>query len=78
MRAGADARIFAIAPIDEIVPAFGAGARVVGDLIGRQAGAGGHFLRHVPQGALRVHIRARASLPASTMRSNIVSGSMVS
>ena len=39
MRAGTDAGIFVIAPIDEIVPAFGAGARMVGDLVGRQARA---------------------------------------
>ena len=38
MRAGTDAGIFVAAPVDEIVPAFGAGARVVGNLVGRQAG----------------------------------------
>ena len=37
MRAGADAGIFAVAPIDEVVPAFRAGPGVVGDLVGRQA-----------------------------------------
>ena len=30
MRAGADAGVFAIAPVDEIVPAFGAGAGLRG------------------------------------------------
>ena len=35
--AGADAGIFAVAPVDEIVPALGARPRVVGDLVGRQA-----------------------------------------
>src|SRR6185312_16958284 len=39
MRAGADADIVAVAPIEQIVPAFGPGPRMVGDLIGRhQAG----------------------------------------
>ena len=38
MGAGADAGIFAVAPVDEIVPALGAGAGVIGDFVGRQAG----------------------------------------
>ena len=37
MGPGADAGIFAIAPIDQIVPAFGAGAGMVRDLVDRQA-----------------------------------------
>ncbi len=37
MRAGADAGIFVAAPVDQIVPAFRAGAGVIGNLVGRQA-----------------------------------------
>ena len=37
MRARADAGIFAIAPVDQVVAAFLAGAGVVGNLVGRQA-----------------------------------------
>ena len=36
VRAWADAGIVAIAPVDEVVPALGAGAGVVGDLVGRR------------------------------------------
>ena len=39
MRAGTDAGIFLAAPVDEIVPALGAGARVIGNLVGRQSRA---------------------------------------
>ena len=39
MRAGPDAGIFVAAPIDEIVPALGAGARVIGNLVGGKPGA---------------------------------------
>ena len=44
MGAGADAGIFAIAPVDEVVPALGAGHGVVGNLVGRQAGRVADFL----------------------------------
>ena len=37
MRAGTDAGIFLAAPVDQIVLAFRAGARVIGNLVGRQA-----------------------------------------
>ena len=37
MRAGTDADIFAVAPVDEVVAALRAGRGVVGDLVGRQA-----------------------------------------
>ena len=47
MRAGADAGIFVAAPIDQIVPAFGARPRVVGDLVSRQAGLGAGRLREI-------------------------------
>ena len=51
MRAGADAGIFAVAPIDEIVPALGAGPRVVGDFVGGHAVRLGDLLRRVEQRA---------------------------
>ena len=38
MRARTDAGIFAIAPVDQVVAALGARPRVVGHLVGRQAG----------------------------------------
>ena len=56
MRARADARIFAIAPIDQIVSALGTGTRMVGNLIGRKPQSAGGFLRHIPQGARRVGV----------------------
>ena len=40
MGAGADPGIFVVAPVDEVVTALRAGASVVGDFIGRQAGGG--------------------------------------
>ena len=49
MRARTDARIFAVAPVDEVVPALAARARVVGDLIGRQAARLGQFPRRFEQ-----------------------------
>ena len=54
VRAGADAGIFVGAPVDEIVPALGAGPRVVGDLVGRQAGAVADLLRQVVERAAGV------------------------
>ena len=51
MRARTDARIFAVAPIDEIVPALGARPRVIGDFVGRQTMRLGDLLRRVEQGA---------------------------
>ena len=39
------------APVDEIVPAFGAGAGVVGDFVGGQARAAADLLRHVVERA---------------------------
>ena len=54
MRAGADPGIFAIAPVDEIMPAFGAGARMVRDLIGGQARRVHHLLRRVPEIAAKI------------------------
>ena len=47
MRARPDAGIFVAAPIDQIVPAFGARPRVVGNFVGRQAGLGADRLREV-------------------------------
>ena len=56
MRAGTDAGIFVRAPIDEIVPALGAGPRVVGDFVGRKAGGGAHLLRRVVERARGVFV----------------------
>ena len=56
MGTGPDAGIFAITPVDQIVPALGAGARVVGNLIGRKPQRAGGFLRDIPQSARRVGV----------------------
>ena len=78
VRAGADAGIFVVAPIDEIVPALGARPRVVGDLVGRQARA----RRRSPASCRRargaVSSSGMTSLPAACSAANGVSGSMVS
>ena len=58
MRAGADAGIFVAAPVDEIVPALGAGPRVIGNFVGRQAGVGADLLRQVVEIARRGRRRA--------------------
>src|SRR5208282_6277892 len=51
MGARSDAGIFLRAPVDEIVAAFAAGARMVGNLIGRQAVRRADLLRRVVKGA---------------------------
>ena len=51
MRAGADAGIFLAAPVDEVMFALRAGARVIGNLVGRQALLRADFLRHVVERA---------------------------
>ncbi len=78
VRAGADAGISAVAPVSEIVPALLAGAGVVGDFIGGQAGRRGHR-----PGSAR---RARRSRPdrrgrarrCAAIAAKRVPGSMVS
>src|SRR5262249_57483871 len=45
--AGPEAGVFVRSPIDEIVPAFGARPRMVGNLVGRQARARADRLRRV-------------------------------
>ena len=57
MRARADAGIFVIAPVDEIVPALGARPRVIGDLVGRQAARRRDLLRHVVERARAIVVR---------------------
>ena len=74
MRAGADAGIFAVAPIDEVVPALGARPRVVGDLVGRQSGGGADLAasgrrargrgRHRARRACRRRAARRTACPA--------------
>ena len=49
MGARTDPEIVLVAPIDEIVPAFGPGPGVVGDLIGRQPGGRKPVLRRLEQ-----------------------------
>ena len=77
VRAGADAGIFAVAPIDEVVAALAAGAGVVRDFVGRQAARCRHLPRRLEEGEAGVLV-GNASLPASCRRSKAVSGSMVS
>ncbi len=53
VRAGTNAGICVAAPVDQVMPALGAGAGVVGNLVGRQAVAGADLLRHVVEDARR-------------------------
>ena len=78
MGAGADPGIFVVAPIDEIVPALGARAGVVGDFVGRQAGRGADLLGQVVERRGAWSASGMASLPAAWSAANGVSGSMVS
>ena len=57
MRARSDAGIFMRAPVDQIVPAFGARSRVVGDLVGGQAGTRADRLRGVVKRAAEILVR---------------------
>ena len=50
MRARADPEVILVAPIGEVVPAFGAGSCVVGNLVSRQFGGGEPLLRHFVEG----------------------------
>ena len=55
--AGPDAGIFVRPPVDEIVPAFAAGARMVRNLVGGQAVRGADLLRRVVESARDVLVR---------------------
>src|SRR6201986_5039627 len=57
MGAGADPGIFLAAPIDEIVPAFGAATGVVRDFIGVEAILAADVLRHVVERARQRLVR---------------------
>ncbi|CEG10031.1 hypothetical protein BN961_03465 [Afipia felis] len=57
MRARADAGIFLAPPVDEVVAAFRAGPRVIGNLVRRQAMRGADLLRHVVELAREVLVR---------------------
>ena len=57
MRAGTDAGIFFAAPVDQIVPALCARARVIGNLIGRQAVPRADLLRDIIKRARGLLIR---------------------
>src|ERR1700730_7548595 len=56
MRAGTDADIFAVTPIDEIVPALRAGTGVVGNFISGKTGFRRDLLRDVPKRAGKIII----------------------
>ena len=51
MGAGTDAGIFVRPPVDEIVPALGAGPRMIGNLVGRQAVRRADLLRGIVERA---------------------------
>ena len=53
MRPRPDADVIVIAPVGEVMPAFGARSRVIGNFIGRQSG--------IPQNILRQLIHRAAS-----------------
>src|SRR5579885_2883674 len=57
MRARADAEVVAVAPIDEVVAALRAGAGVVRDLVGGQAGGGKALLRQLEEFAGKIVLR---------------------
>ena len=57
VRARPDAGIFVRAPVDEIVPALGARPRVVGNLVGGQAGVRADLLRRVVERAAEILVR---------------------
>ena len=57
MRAGTNPRIFAIAPVDEVVAALAAGPRMVRHLIGRQSPRIGQFPRRLEQGEAQLFVR---------------------
>ncbi len=54
--AGAHAHIFPIAPVQQVVSAFLAGRRVIGDLVGRQPGPLGHLLGDLVERQRRVGV----------------------
>ncbi len=54
MRAGANAGIIVAAPVNEIVPALRALARVIGNLVGRKAGLVANLLRDIVEIAREV------------------------
>ena len=54
MGAGADARVFAVAPVEQVVPALLARRGVVGDLVGRQPRRFRHLLRQRVEGVRRL------------------------
>ncbi|GBE43770.1 hypothetical protein BMS3Bbin10_01851 [bacterium BMS3Bbin10] len=58
VRAGTDARIFAAAPIDEIMPAFLARRRVTGNLVSREPGALAQLLGRLIEDPARLLVRA--------------------
>ncbi len=58
MGARTDADIIVAAPIDQIVPAFGTGARVVGNLVGDKAGLVADFLCGVVEDARALVVRS--------------------
>ena len=56
VRAGAHAHVFPVAPVQQVVPAFLARRRVVGDLVGRQPRPLGHLLGDLVQRQRRVGV----------------------
>ena len=74
---GADAGVIVPAPVNEIVPALGAGPRVVGNFVGRKTRGGADRLREIVEVAPQTS-SGSASLPALCRPKNGVSGSIVS
>ena len=78
MRAGSDAGIIVAAPVNEIVPALGARPRVIGNLVGRQAGIGADLLRQIVERAAEIFVRDDELAGFVQRRRTACSGSMVS
>ena len=77
VRAGADAGILAVAPVQQIVPAFLPRPGVIGNLVALQSGLGGHRLGRGEQLIGKLGL-GRAELAGLCSAANGVSGSMVS
>ena len=75
--AGTDAGVFVGAPVNQVVPAFGAGPGVIGHLVGRQAGVRANLLRQIVERAAGV-IVGNDELAGLVQRVERRLGSMVS
>src|ERR1700761_753598 len=88
MRPGPDPDIILIAPISEIVPAFGAQSGVVGDLVSRHAGGsemllgrfvesrGGFVIERIKNAAARQCRKSGAGLDGQLIKREVIAGQL--